>query len=174
VVDALFDPAAYGDDIARLLALDGNGARLMPLTMSGSISAAVLRQITDLRSSQGVRAGLCVYFGVFDEAHQIAQDLHTAEGSFWHAILHRREPDPGNAAYWFRQVGRHATFPALLHRAKAIAPQHAFGAAWDPFSFIEICEAARRDPGGDLDRIAREIQLAEWQLLFDYCARNNR
>lgn len=173
-MDAHFDPGAYGDDIARLLALDGDGRKLMPLTISGDISSGVMGQIANLQASRGVCAGLHIYFGNFAEAHAIAQDLHTAEGSFWHAILHRREPDPGNASYWFRRVGEHAVFPALLNRARAIAPQREFGPAWDPYAFIEICEAARRAPGGDLERIAREIQLAEWQLLFDYCARNNR
>jgi hypothetical protein len=173
-VDAHFDPAAYGDGVARILALDGNGRKLMPLTMAGKPSPEAVRQIAAIEASEGVRAGLCVYFGSFDEAHRIAQDLPGAEGSFWHAILHRREPDPGNASYWFRRVGDHAVFPALLRRAKAIAPERDFGLRWDPYAFIEICESARSAPGGDLERMAREIQLAEWQLLFDYCARSRR
>jgi hypothetical protein len=117
---------------------------------------------------------LYVYLGAFEDAHETAQDLETAEGSFWHAILHRREPDAGNASYWFRQTGEHPIFPALLERAHGIAPSRAFPARWDPYAFIEFCEAARRSPAGGLETIAREIQLAEWQLLFDYCVRNRR
>jgi hypothetical protein len=30
---------------------------------------------------------------------------------------------------------------------------------------------ARQNPGSQLERQAREVQRAEWQLLFDYCAR---
>jgi hypothetical protein len=45
------------------------------------------------------------------------------------------------------------------------------GSTWDPFAFIEYCETARNRPGSREERIAMEIQLAEWQLLFDYCAR---
>jgi len=36
--------------------------------------------------------------------------------------------------------------------------------------FIAFCARARREPGGDLERRALEVQRIEWQLLFDYCA----
>jgi len=40
--------------------------------------------------------------GEWDQAHQIAQDIHTPLGSWIHALLHLIEGDVGNAAYWFR------------------------------------------------------------------------
>ena len=169
-----FDIHSYGEAIADVLASDGDGQKLMPLTMSDEPLPEILQNIRGITCPPGVRAGLFVYAGSFEPAHEVAQDLHTAEGSYWHAILHRREPDPGNASYWFRRVGEHAVFPALLEQARNIAPERNFGSCWDPYGFIEICEAARRGPGGDLERMARAIQLAEWQLLFDYCVRNQR
>jgi hypothetical protein len=42
----------------------------------------------------------------WDRAHAIAQDVETRDGAWVHAYLHRREGDPGNAAYWYRQAGR--------------------------------------------------------------------
>ena len=121
-------------------------------------------------------AGLYLYYSCFDECHGVAQDLATPEGSYWHGILHRQEPDAANAGYWFRRVGRHAVFESLNAAANEIASRNAgarfaTGAQWDPFAFIDYCERARELPGSVEERTAREIQRAEWELLFDYCAR---
>ena len=119
---------------------------------------------------EGALCGLYLYFSCLDEAHRIAQDLPTAEGSFWHGIMHRQEPDPANAAYWFRQVGRHPIFPALHHESSR-RQRFDTGKEWDPFQFIEFCDSARTRPGSDEEGLAMQVQLIEWQLLFDYCAR---
>lgn len=39
-------------------------------------------------------------------SHQIAQELHTREGSWIHAHLHREEGDHWNARYWYNQAGK--------------------------------------------------------------------
>jgi len=120
---------------------------------------------------------LYLYFSCSTEAHEVVQDVASPEGSFWHAILHRQEPDPGNSAYWFRQTGRHPIFPALAAAAEQVAGQHPGAgfratANWDPLAFIDYCEQARRQPNTESETLAIEIQCAEWQLLFDYCARS--
>ncbi|MGA2132239.1 MAG: hypothetical protein ABSH50_08110 [Bryobacteraceae bacterium] len=167
------DPAAYTAEVSAILALDGDGRRPMPLVMERCLSepararlrGAPARQLfPGARAPEAAMAGLFVYLGCFDEAHGIAQDIATPEGSYWHAIVHRQEPDADNASYWFRRVGRHPIFPALARAAGV--PN-----AWDPFAFIAQCEAARRSPGAELETQARALQLLEWQLLFDYCAR---
>jgi hypothetical protein len=114
-----------------------------------------------------LRAGLYVYFDCWDEAHTVAQEIDTAEGSYWHGIVHRQEPDAGNAGYWFRRVGQHSIYPTLLARATELG--FPAGKSWDPIAFIEYCGRARS--GSREERIAQEVQLAEWQLLMDYCAR---
>jgi hypothetical protein len=171
-----FDPAAYGPDVAAILALDGNGERLMPLAQGTCSSADARAQIDarraalfrDARSPDAALAGLYLYFSCLDECHSIAQNVETPDGSFWHGILHRQEPDPGNSSYWFRRVGPHPVFPALRSAAADLGLD--FGPRWDPLRFIEYCEQARRSPGSEEEKVALAVQRAEWQLLFDYCA----
>jgi hypothetical protein len=168
-----FDPKAYGETVASILALDGAGERMMPLargTCSSTEARQRLKQITAAELFKGSRApdaalsGLYLYFSCMEESHNLSQSLETPDGSFWHGILHRQEPDPGNAAYWFRRVGAHPIFPLL--RAAAFELGVDFGPRWDPFAFIDLC--------GTGDQRALEVQRAEWQLLFDYCAAKKR
>lgn len=119
-------------------------------------------------------AGLLLYLGCWEEAHTIAQDIPTVEGSYWHAIIHRMEPDAGNSGYWFRRVGRHAIFPDLRAQAIAIAakrPEAGYSALgdWDPFCFIDFCEQANAHPGSEREQAALEIQQVEWELLMRWC-----
>ena len=181
----IFDPTAYGEQVAEILALDGNGARLMPLANGRCSSEEARRRLqssapADLfprsRAADAAFSGLWLYFSCLEESHRLSQDIHTADGSFWHGIMHRQEPDPANAAYWFRRAGNHPVFAALLEEARRIAAavpeaEMSFGASWDPFAFIDLCEEARHARGTPREQAALEIQRAEWQLLFDYCAR---
>jgi hypothetical protein len=181
----MFEPNDYGDRVHAILALDGAGTKLMPLagvectaeearSVAKGLSPAEL--FPNARAPECAMAGLYTYLGCFDEAHQLAQDVNTPDGAFWHAILHRREPDAGNSAYWFHRVGRHPIFPAL-HEAvadleKKTHKQHLTPASeWDPFAFIDFVEMARRKAGSEQEQFAQQVQLIEWQLLFDHCAR---
>jgi hypothetical protein len=172
--------------VAEILALDQDGQRLIPL-VSGRCSSQEARSLlkkqkpTDLfshaRAPEAALGGLFLYFSCFEECHELVQDVDSSEGSFWHAILHRQEPDAGNAAYWFRQTGTHPIFPILAQAAEEIVAKYPeveirSAAKWDPFSFIEFSEEARHRPGSTGEQAALEIQRAEWQLLFDYCARS--
>ena len=173
-----FDSQAYGPEVAAILALDGGGERLLPLEgktcSSGEartrIQAAGGKLFAGARAPQAALAGLYLYFSCWSDAHEVAQDVSGAEGSYWHAIVHRQEPDDWNSAYWFRQVGQHAIFPALAKAAAAIGVET--DSDWDPHAFIELCARARALPGSELERQAKEVQRREWQLLFHYCAAN--
>ena len=180
----IFDARAYGESVAKILALDGDGTRLMPL-VRGKASAEAVRLIglaggalfAGARAPAAARAGLYLYFGGWEEAHVVAQDIETAEGSYWHAIVHRQEPDAGNSSYWFRRVGRHPIFPALLEEAERIAAARPgaglrLAREWDPFAFVEVCGRARS--GSEVELAAEEIQRVEWQMLFDWCGRGSR
>ncbi|HYZ84421.1 MAG TPA: hypothetical protein VE621_08460 [Bryobacteraceae bacterium] len=181
-----FDPLAYGPEVAAILALDGNGQRLMPLaegTCSSEEARTRLRSATatglfpNSRAPLAALSGLWLYFSCYDESHNLSQDIPTSDGSFWHGILHRQEPDAGNASYWFRQVGEHPVFEPLMAEAQALAADEGiklpWSNKWDPFAFIDFCERARRKPGSEDEQLAQRIQRAEWQLLFDHCARSH-
>jgi hypothetical protein len=43
--------------------------------------------------------------GDWNAAHETAQGVEDAAGAWVHAYLHRKEGDPGNAAYWYRRAG---------------------------------------------------------------------
>lgn len=182
-----WDPSAYGEEVAKLLALAGNGEHLMPLAEGWCCSAEARKRLGSLsaeklfpsaRAPLAAFCGLYLYFSCRDEAHEAAQADSSAEGSYWHAIVHRQEPDAGNSSYWFRRVGPHPVFPPLLDAALSIVrsipgASLELAQAWDPFAFIQVCEKARQRPGSEVERAALAIQRAEWQLLFDYCARRS-
>jgi hypothetical protein len=122
-------------------------------------------------------AGLWISLNEHQPAHELAQGIESAEGSLWHAILHREEPDPVNAAYWFRHVGKtHPCYPGIAAAAREILkryPEAGFqvGQNWDPYAFIDFCESARAGNNPQAQQAADEIRKAEWGVVFEYCVR---
>lgn len=51
--------------------------------------------------------------GDWHKAHELAQSIPTAEGSWVHAYLHRVEGDLGNARYWYSRAGRPESMASL-------------------------------------------------------------
>jgi hypothetical protein len=47
-------------------------------------------------------------------AHEIAQDIHTPQGSWTHALLHLIEGDQWNADYWFSRAGKPSHKPEQI------------------------------------------------------------
>ena len=120
----------------------------------------VFDSIDDRQMASCVLSGLWLLHNFLDESHTISQGIHSPEGSFWHGIMHRREPDYSNAKYWFRRVGEHPVF-------EQIAKQYG---DYDPFDFVDRCQSAVGN--AEAEQACREIQAAEWRLLFDHCFRH--
>lgn len=134
--------------------------------------------IRDLEMARCCLAGLWLAYDFLDESHAISQEIHTTSGSFWHAIMHRREGDFGNAKYWFHRVGRHEVYPELCRAARELVgadtpPEAKFlaeQASWDADAFVDLVERCTQGRSATCD-LCRQIAKAEWQLLFDYCHR---
>jgi hypothetical protein len=109
-------------------------------------------------------AGMWLVHDFLEESHSISQDADTPSGSFWHGVMHRREGDYSNAKYWFRRVGPHPVLDELSIQAPELS------GGFDPFTFVDRCQAASRSGGTDADA-CRRLQQLEWELLFDFCYR---
>jgi hypothetical protein len=166
-----FRPEDYGPEVARVLNLAGGGKRLLPLVRCGCVACEASDALRGANvSDAALRAGLYVHCGCWDLAHELADSVHNPNGYFWHGIVHRLEPDAANSAYWFGMTGVHPVFSSLAAEAAAVG--YATGTQWDPFAFIDFCESARQKPGSAEEKLAELVQLIEWQLLFDHCARS--
>jgi hypothetical protein len=135
------------------------------------------QRIRDRGMADACRAGLWLHFDFLDEAHTISQDLQTVEGSYWHALVHRREPDFSNANYWFRRVGAHPIDEPLRRAAAELATRAPAEAAylvrqakWDAFAFVDLCEQVwnGRAP---CEELCRKVQRVEWEMLLEHCYR---
>ena len=136
-------------------------------------------RIADREMASCCLAGMWLLHDCLDESHNISQRIDTPAGSYWHAIMHRREGDFSNAKYWYQRVGGHPVLDAVRQSVPEFAYNRSLGTQsatlrkaadrdWDPFEFVDLCELAVREKSY-VRESCLDIQQIEWETLFDYC-----
>jgi len=123
-----------------------------------------------------VRSGILLRGDLLDASHELSQGIHSRDGSYWHGIMHRREPDFSNSGYWFRKVGHHIVFDELTVRAAGPADSETLkeltgDGGWDPFRFISLCESCHQGERPELHDQLLALQELEIELLLSHCYR---
>lgn len=165
---APFYPAGFGPVFGPLLAVDrlpdlGPGTpdeqfRLQLEAASRTGFAHVT--VTQPLAAKAFMAGMWLLFDFLDESHEVSQSLPDEWGAHWHGIMHRREPDPGNAAYWFRRVRDEFVAASVKVAARDFGYEYR-----DSIRFIDDCERWR-DSKKDLETRLRRVQFEEIRLLL--------
>jgi hypothetical protein len=123
-------------------------------------------------------AGLWLWLDGLEESHRISQGLATQTGSFWHAIMHRREGDFSNSKYWYARAAGHPVMAILGQQASALVnPMPAdkrllkiVANGWNAGAMVDLAEEMYGQPENPLFAAAVVLQRLEWKTLFDYCA----
>ena len=99
------DNVSYPPIVADLLTMEipnplvpTTGVTQARETLEGLSNAALFEghEVIDRDMADACLSGLWLRFDFLDRSHTISQDIHTSTGSFWHGIMHRREPDWSN------------------------------------------------------------------------------
>ena len=167
-------------DSYRQLVVRGDGNQ----DAKQKLSAANARQMLSglIRSeddANAMLAGLWLWHDWLDESHRISQSLSSSTGSFWHAIMHRREGDFSNSQYWYARCQNHPVLQQLANNAGQILHSlpadksllRLMSGGWNPNAFVDLVQSVAPNPHNPKHAAAVSLQQLEWRLLFDHCTR---
>jgi len=137
------------------------------------IEAAITSAGIPFGSANLIRSAGLLWHDHLDESHAVSQDISDSDGSFLHAIMHRREPDYPNAKYWFNQTGRHEAFPEILKATESVMSgtdlAHLAEGEWDPFAMVDAVSRAKADTAEYA--LLQKVQRIEFEVLLErFCA----
>jgi hypothetical protein len=164
----------------RLLVVSGNGSqdskKLLSHATPQKMLAGLIKSSDD---ASAMLAGLWLWHDWLDESHQISQSLHSETGSFWHAIMHRREGDFSNSKYWYARCQNHPVLAQLANQAGGILHSlpadksllRLMSGGWNPNAFVDLVQSVAGNDRHANHAAAVSLQQLEWRLLFDHCTR---
>ena len=138
-----------------------------------------VRSKVDLTALQ---AGILQMGDYLTPSHEHSQSIEgrgkRQAGDYWHAINHRREPDYGNAKYWFRHVGNHPLLGDLAKITPDLAREFSSsvqskaaglieGGRLEPFKFVDLISDACRRKDDELIHFAERLQWIEMVGLLE-------
>jgi len=165
------DRGRYATPVRTLIdgAFAAGRPRTLPFDRPAREARAALEQIDGVAC---VRAALWLLHDFMDDGHGIVQDIETRDAAYLHCIVHRREPDAHNAAYWLARIGAHPISGELARDAAEILSGRpalaaiVAGGRFDARRFIDAATAASTTGADEQALLA--LQRREWELLFDH------
>jgi hypothetical protein len=134
--------------------------------------------LVDSSMAAAFKSGLLLWNDSLEPSHVLSQGIDTPTGSYWHGIMHRREPDFGNSKYWFHRVGNHPAFETLGDSVTELLTSMKGGSGslwlkeirdkgWDSFRFVDRCEqAVLGRETKEVTALLERVQLLEIENLF--------
>ena len=138
----------------RLLVVRGEGNDEAKKLLSSATPKQILADLMGREDeARAVLAGLWLWHDWLDESHLISQSLHSSTGSFWHAIMHRREGDFSNSKYWYARCEEHPVIQQMANQVGQIlntlpadkAYLRLTAGGWNPNAFVDLIESVADD-----------------------------
>ena len=169
-------------DSYRRLTVSGPSPAPSRRLLLGAVTPAQLLSgpIKSAPAADALLAGLWLWHDCLDESHTLSQSIASPTGSFWHAIMHRREGDFSNSKYWYARCRSHPVLRLIAARASEILKGDLINArraggllreGFDTEAFVELVQSVHDNPKDASHAAAVKLQQLEWQELFNACAR---
>lgn len=132
--------------------------------------------IRDPDMASSVACGLWLWNDYLDEAHKLTQQIDTDTGSFWHAIVHRREGHFPNSRHWYAKAKNHPAMEAIANQASVLfndlpADNRLIRltlTGWNADYFLDLIQ--HQHPDDPFNPVLVILQKLEWRILIEYCA----
>ena len=182
VADRILRASSGGreDSYTRLVVRGPGSAEGKKLLQQVKPEQLLARPVADREAADALLAGLWLWHDWLDESHTISQSIASPTGSFWHAIMHRREGDFSNSKYWYARCRSHPVLRLIAARATEVLKGDLIDArraggllreGFDTYAFVELVESVHDRPKDPSYAAAVKLQQLEWQELFGACAR---